>query len=162
MLIANTYFFPIDIIIVLNWGECMAKNRLSLKLLELRQERNLTQKELCAKLNISRTNYSYFENGRRVPDVDTLLLFAGFYGVSLDELVTSTHSAVNESKEDTTAYDLGITLVRHLQSKHIPIENIMKLSKADFDFLTDYKKLTAENQAEMTYLMNYKIRKQSE
>ena len=140
----------------------MAKNRLSLKLLELRQERNLTQKELCAKLNISRTNYSYFENGRRVPDVDTLLLIAAFYGVSLDELVTGTHSAVNESKEDTTAYDLGITLVRHLQSKHIPIENIMKLSKADFDFLTDYKKLTAENQAEMNYLMNYKIRKQSE
>ena len=140
----------------------MAKNRLSLKLLELRQERNLTQKELCAKLNISRTNYSYFENGRRVPDVDTLLLIAEFYGVSLDELVTGTHSAVNESKEDTTAYDLGITLVRHLQSKHIPIENIMKLSKADFDFLTDYKKLTAENQAEMNYLMNYKIRKQSE
>jgi transcriptional regulator with XRE-family HTH domain len=140
----------------------MAKNRLSLKLLELRQERNLTQKELCAKLNISRTNYSYFENGRRVPDVDTLLLIAEFYGVSLDELVTGTHSAVNESKEDTTAYDLGITLVRHLQSKHIPIENIMKLSKADFDFLTDYKKLTAENQAELNYLMNYKIRKQSE
>jgi len=140
----------------------MAKNRLSLKLLELRQERNLTQKELCAKLNISRTNYSYFENGRRVPDVDTLLLIAAFYGVSLDELVTGTHSAVNESKEDTTAYDLGITLVRHLQSKHIPIENIMKLSKADFDFLTDYKKLTAENQAELNYLMNYKIRKQSE
>ena len=97
-----------------------------------------------------------------MPDVDTLLLIAEFYGVSLDELVTGTHSAVNESKEDTTAYDLGITLVRHLQSKHIPIENIMKLSKADFDFLTDYKKLTAENQAELNYLMNYKIRKQSE
>ena len=31
-----------------------------------------------------------------------------------------------------------------------------------FEFLTDYKKLTAENQAELNYLMNYKIRKQSE
>lgn len=139
----------------------MAKNRLSLKLLELRQERNLTQKELCAKLNISRTNYSYFENGRRVPDVDTLLLIAEFYGVSLDELVTGTHSAVNESKEDTTVYDLGSSLVRHLQSKHIPIENIMQLSKADFDFLSVYKKLSEDNQSEMRYLMNYKIRKQS-
>ena len=57
-------------------------------------------------------------------------------------------------RSDTSAYDLGISLVRHLQSKHIPIENIMKLSKADFDFLTDYKKLTAENQAELNYLMN--------
>lgn len=139
----------------------MATNRLSLKLLELRQEHNLTQKELCAKLNISRTNYSYFENGRRTPDVDTLLLIAEFYGVSLDELVTSTHSAINVSKEDTTAYDLGIALVRHLQSKHIPLEDVMQLSKADFDFLTDYKKLSADNQSEMRYLMNYKIKKQS-
>lgn len=140
----------------------MAKNRLSLKLLELRQERNLTQKELCAKLNISRTNYSYFENGRRMPDIDTLLLIAEFYGVSLDELVTGTHSTVNKSKEDTTANDLGIALVRHLQSKHIPLEDIMQLSKADFDFLTDYKKLSADNKAELTYLMNYKIRKQTD
>ncbi len=139
----------------------MATNRLSLKLLELRQERNLTQKELCAKLNISRTNYSYFENGRRVPDIDTLLLIAEFYSVSLDELVTSTHSAVNVSKEDMTVYDLGIALVRHLQSKHIPLEDVMQLSKADFDFLTDYRKLSADNQSEMRYLMNYKIKKQS-
>lgn len=139
----------------------MATNRLSLKLLELRQEHNLTQKELCAKLNISRTNYSYFENGRRVPDVDTLLLIAEFYGVSLDELVTSTHSAINKSKEDMTAYDLEIVLVRHLQSKHIPLEDVMQLSKADFDFLTDYRKLSADNQSEMRYLMNYKIKKQS-
>ena len=96
-----------------------------------------------------------------MPDVDTLLLFVGFYGVSLDELVTGTHSVVNESNEDMTAYDLGITLVRHLQSKHIPIENIMQLSKTDFDFLSNYKKLSEDNQSEMRYLMNYKIRKQS-
>jgi len=48
-----------------------------------------------------------------VPDVDTLLLIAEFYGVSLDELVTGTHSAVNESKEDTTVYDLGSSTALH-------------------------------------------------
>lgn len=139
----------------------MAKNRISLKLLELRQECELTQKELCEKLNISRTNYSYFENGRRTPDIDTLLLFSEYYGVSLDELVTGIRPAVNESVEDTTTCDLGIDLIRHLQSKHIPIESAMRLSKSDFDFLTDYKQLSADNQAEMRYIMNYKIKKQS-
>lgn len=69
---------------------------------------------------------------------------------------------IDTSVKDTSAYDSGIALVRHLRSKHIPIENVMQLSKSDFDFLVDYKKLTAENQAELTYLMNYKIRKQSE
>ena len=138
-------------------GEYMPQNRISLKLLELRQQHNLTQKQLCENLNISRSVYSYFECGRRIPDIDTLLMFAEYYEVSLDELVVGSSTEI-----DTSAYDLGIALVRHLQSKHIPIENIMKLSKADFDFLTDYKKLTAENQAELNYLMNYKIRKQSE
>lgn len=140
----------------------MAKNRLSLKLLELRQQRDLTQKQLCEDLNISRANYSYFENGRRMPDIDTLLLIAQYYGVSLDELVTGTRSVADGTIEDTSACDLGIALVRHLQSKHIPTESIMQLSKSDFDFLTDYRKLSADNQAEMRYVMNYKIKKQSE
>ena len=139
----------------------MATNKLSLKLLSLRQERDLTQKQLCEDLSISRANYSYFENGRRMPDIDTLLLIAEYYGVSLDELVTGAHSAANNPIEDTQAYDLGIALVRHLQSKRIPIESVMQLSKADFDFLTDYKKLTEDNQSEMKYVMNYKIKKQS-
>ena len=89
-------------------------------------------------------------------------MFAEYYEVSLDELVVGSSTEIDTSVKDTSAYDLWIALVRHLQSKHIPIENIMKVSKADFDFLTDYKKLTAENQAEMNYLMNYEIRKQSE
>lgn len=139
----------------------MPKNRISLKLLELRQEHNLTQKQLCEDLNISRSVYSYFECERRTPDIDTLLMFAEYYGISLDELVTGSPAAIDTSVKDTSACDLGIVLVRHLQSKHIPIEGVMQFSKADFDFLTDYKKLSAENQAEMTYLMNYKIRKQN-
>lgn len=131
-----------------------------MKLLSLRQERDLTQKQLCKDLNISRANYSYFETGKRAPDVDTLLLIAEYYGVSLDELVTGAHSAANDPIENTPDYDLGIALVRHLQSKRIPIESVMQLSKADFDFLTDYKKLTEDNQSELRYLMNYKIKKQ--
>lgn len=139
----------------------MPQNRISLKLLELRQAHNLTQKQLCEDLNISRSVYSYFECERRTPDIDTLLMFAKYYGVSLDELVTGSSTTTDASVKDPSACDIGITLARHLQSKHIPIEDIMRLSKADFDFLSDYKKLSAENQAEITYLMNYKIRKQS-
>lgn len=161
LLILDAYFFIIGKI-SMNRGEFMPKNRISLKLLELRQAHNLTQKELCETLNISRSVYSYFECDRRTPDVDTLLMFAEYYGVSLDELVTGSSAAIDKSDNDTSVYDSGVALARHLQSKHIPIENVMQLSKADFDFLADYKKLSADNQAEMTYLMNYKLRKQSD
>lgn len=138
----------------------MERNQLSLKLLELRQKHNLTQKQLCADLNISRSNYSYFECGKRTPDINTLLLIAQYYKISLDELVTGSHSTAAPS-ETLSANEQGLTIIRHLRSKHIPIENIMELSKTDFDFLSAYKKLSEDNKAELSYLMNYKLKKQS-
>ena len=54
----------------------MKKQSLGLKLLELRQLHNLTLKQLCEALNIGRSAYSYFETGSRIPDLETLLLFA--------------------------------------------------------------------------------------
>lgn len=138
----------------------MEANHLSLKLLELRQSHNLTQKQLCEDLNISRSNYSYFECGRRVPDVSTLLLFSQYYNISLDELVTGVPSAADYAK-DVSVGEQGIALIRHLRSKHIPVENVMEMSKADFDFLMSYKKLSTENRAELSYLINYKVKRQS-
>lgn len=140
------------------WGEEM-KNGLSLKLLELRQSHGLSQKELCKDLNISRTSYSYFENGRRYPDVSTLLLIAQYYKVSLDELVTGSCPTADNIIGDTIL-DSGVALARYLQSKHIPIESVMELSKGDFDFLMIYKQLSKDDQSELSYLANYKLRKQ--
>ena len=141
----------------------MERNRLSLKLLELRQKHNLTQKQLCADLNLSRSNYSYFECGKRTPDINTLLLIAQYYKISLDELVTGSHPPHPQAShsEGTSVSEQGLTVIRHLRAKHIPVENIMELSKTDFDFLSAYKKLSADNKAELSYLMNYKLKRQS-
>ena len=83
----------------------MKKKSLALKLLELRQAHDLTQKQLCESLNIGRSTYSYFETGSRIPDVETLLLIARYYDVSIDELVTdskphrSTYSPIARLKQ---------------------------------------------------------------
>lgn len=137
----------------------MERTKLSLKLLELRQDHGLTQKELCADLNISRSNYSYFECGKRVPDINTLLLIARYYDVSLDELVTGS-PPVSVPPADTSC-DQGLTILRHLRAKHIPLEDVMELSKTDFDLLASYKKLSADNKAELSHLINYKLKRQS-
>lgn len=136
----------------------MKKKSLALKLLELRQSRAITQKQLCETLNIGRSTYSYFETGSRIPDLETLLLIARYYGVSLDELVTD--AKPRHAPEDAGADHPDIQLVHHLLSKNIPVDFVMALTKADFDFLYKYKELTDENKAEMLYLMNYKLRKQ--
>ncbi len=138
----------------------MEKKSLGLKLLELRQTHNLTQKQLCESLNIGRSTYSYFETGSRIPDIETLLMIAQYYNVSLDELVTSSDCASSSMIQKTDSGCSDIQIIHHLKSKHIPIDFILGLSKADFDFLQDYKKLTDDNKAELQYLMNYKLRKQ--
>ncbi len=138
----------------------MEKKSLGLKLLELRQTHNLTQKQLCESLNIGRSTYSYFETGSRIPDIETLLMIAQYYNVSLDELVTSSDCASSSMIQKTDSGCSDIQITHHLKSKHIPIDFILGLSKADFDFLQDYKKLTDDNKAELQYLMNYKLRKQ--
>lgn len=136
----------------------MKKKSLALKLLELRQSHDLTQKQLCDSINIGRSTYSYFETGNRIPDLETLLLIAQFYHVSLDELVADSVSSHTEGIFDSEYSDIQI--LHHLKSKNIPVDFVMKLTKADFDFLKDYNDLTDENKAEMQYLMNYKLRKQ--
>lgn len=138
---------------------CMKKKTLALRLLELRQSHDLTQKQLCESLSLGRSTYSYFETGSRIPDVETLLLIAQYYNVTLDELVTG--SVSSHVSSDTDADHTDVLLLHHLKSKNIPVDFVLDLSKADFDFLRNYKKLSDENKAEMLYLMNYKLRKQT-
>lgn len=135
----------------------MEKKLLGLKLLELRQKHNLTQKQLCKELNIGRATYSYFETGNRLPDIETLIIIAKYYNTSIDELVSNRISKDTHFIDDQT----NIQLVHHLKSKHIPIEEVLELSKGEFDFLREYKKLTPENKEELRYLTNFKLRRQS-
>lgn len=139
----------------------MEKKSLGLKLLALRQANGLTQKQLCEDLNMGRSTYSYFETGSRVPDIETLLLIAQYYQVSLDELVNPSQAASCPADKDTDGNHSDIEITHHLMSRHIPVDFILGLSKADYDFLKDYKELTEDNKAELQYLMNYKLKKQA-
>ena len=53
---------------------------------ELRLSKNLTQKELADKLNMTQRAYSFYETGRNEPNIDTLIRLADIFGVSLDIL----------------------------------------------------------------------------
>ncbi|MBO6262968.1 MAG: helix-turn-helix transcriptional regulator [Clostridia bacterium] len=60
------------------------------QLKKLRKSYNLTQEQLAEKLNISRVNYTRYENGKVRPDYETLIAIADFYDISLDELFERT------------------------------------------------------------------------
>jgi len=52
----------------------------------LRLEKKISQSKLADDLNISRVSMSYYETGSRCPDVNLLIKFADYFGVSLDYL----------------------------------------------------------------------------
>lgn len=68
----------------------MNTNDLANRLKFLRAKANYTQSYVCSKIHLSRSSYSNYENGLRVPPLDILKLLAEFYDTSLDYLVGMT------------------------------------------------------------------------
>lgn len=59
------------------------KEAMRKKLVELREERGWTQKEVASKLNISQRAYSHYENGSRNVSFEMLVDIASLYGVGV-------------------------------------------------------------------------------
>ena len=57
------------------------------RLRELRTEHQISQKDLAERLGISDRAYRYYEEGKRYPDFQGLLMLADCFRVSLDYLV---------------------------------------------------------------------------
>lgn len=60
------------------------------RLKDLREDNDLTQKEIAKLLNITRPQYSLYETGKRDIPVDLLRTLAKFYNTSLDYIVGET------------------------------------------------------------------------
>lgn len=58
------------------------------KLQELRKQRGLTQEELAQNLYVSRTAISKWESGRGYPSIDSLKAISGFFGVTIDAMLS--------------------------------------------------------------------------
>ena len=73
----------------------------------LRINAGMSQAQLADKLNISPSAIGMYEQGRRVPSVDLLILLARLYNVSLDYLIIGTEvrsSITNKSTCQHSAY----------------------------------------------------------
>lgn len=65
-------------------------NMFSIKLRELRIEKNLTRAEFAEKLHVSVRLVSYWENGQRECDFDMLIQIANLFDISIDFLLGRT------------------------------------------------------------------------
>jgi transcriptional regulator with XRE-family HTH domain len=55
---------------------------------KIRIKKGFTQLKVAMDLNISREALSYYENGRRSPDLQMLILMSEYFDVSIDYLIT--------------------------------------------------------------------------
>lgn len=70
------------------------------KLQLLRRQKGITQEELAEKLYVSRTAVSKWESGRGYPNIESLKAIAKFFGVTLDELL-STDEALTIAEDES-------------------------------------------------------------
>ena len=64
-----------------------ARNRLAGRMTGFRIVMGMSQESAALALDISRGSLSHYENGRREPDLETLIKVANLYNLSLDNLV---------------------------------------------------------------------------
>ncbi|WP_338843613.1 XRE family transcriptional regulator [Clostridium perfringens] len=84
----------------------MLNNRLK----SLRNEKGVLQKDVAEYLKISTSAYGFYEQGKRIPDVETLNKLSDYYNVSIDYLLGK--SSIKESAEDIIS-DNSLTLALH-------------------------------------------------
>lgn len=120
----------------------MPNIQLARNLKYLRLAYGLTQDDLGAFLNISRQAYSNYENLKRSPDLDSLILLASLYHLSLDDLVSRELSSFMESdhsvqiQEDKNFFRLGVDRAT---------ENRIYLTKEETEFISKFRTLAPED-----------------
>lgn len=114
---------------------------------ELRQERNLTQKELAYDLNYTQSNISEWENGTVEPKATALTAISTYFGVSIDYLL----GLENEygARTATTAAPMAESMTaeeRKLleQYRQLP-EQLKKLVRQQLDIYTTPSELLPKN-----------------
>ena len=55
---------------------------------EIRKRKNYNQLKVAMDLNITRETLSHYENGKRNPDLETLLALSRYFNKSIDFLIT--------------------------------------------------------------------------
>ena len=80
------------------------------RIVYLRKEKNLSQKALAEKMNISATRLNYWEKNKREPDLFNLLALCDALDITPDELLNYSKSYIltNEEKKIISEYRKNI------------------------------------------------------
>lgn len=154
----------------------MSTPLLAAKLVELRQSKGLSQKDLADYLGVSREAYSNYERAIREPNLEIICKLSKFYRINVSELVNerTVLSGMVQSSPVLSDMPLGGIAARAaaLQEENTITRNMnhfLKLftgknssldlttvTKADIATLADYKALDEQTQREVREFIRFK------
>lgn len=111
----------------------MIKSFLASRMRSLRKARKLTQGDVASQLHIERQTYCNYENNTRTPPLETVILLAEFYHVTVDYLV----------REDAAGED----------TRNYPFR---PLTSTEETFLNSFRSLSSQNQNEVIQFIRFK------
>lgn len=112
-----------------------------MRLKELREYSNLTQKQLAEKIGNVQRNISNWESGVSEPDLSTVIKLAEFFNVTTDELLGADRSDVplRISPRQNIIADIASVPKEYLSGKDARlIEQILSLSDEQKYYLSEF------------------------
>ena len=88
-----------------------------IRLLELRNEKGLSQRELANIMNISQGTYNNWENANTQPSIEQLISLANFFEVSVDYLIGRTDDMGNTVQLHNRSLDYTGKLINSVDAE---------------------------------------------
>lgn len=106
----------------------------------LRIRKDITQEEIAQILNITRSAYANYEQGRRTPDLDTIAKLSEYYDVSIDYIIGNEKEKVLDEQ--------CLKLIQKIKEKDaitMILENFLNMNENKRYQLCQYSKFLLEN-----------------
>ena len=96
---------------------------------EIRRQKGYSQLKVAMDLNMTREAISYYENGKRNPDLVTLLILSKYFGRSIDYLITGKICTLTDPRLSEQANHVmdTISALQDLSREDLMILLIVKL-----------------------------------
>lgn len=108
-------------------------NLLGNRIRELRMENNLTQKQLGEKINVTKVSICCYENGTRMPSLETLIDLSEVFNVKIDYLLGRDSFVIADNDSE---YSLKIS-----KEEIIFIKEIRRYDKLYKDIIANPKRM---------------------
>ena len=153
----------------------MSTPLLALKLKELREQHNYTQKYVGYYLNMSRGGYAQYEIDARTPSIEMLLKLSQLYQVGIDTFINSEtipltdtvrdwDSETTENLKEESNFEYPTIDLKQLRTlgnfllHASPSVNMEELSQEDINFLGSFKSLPLETQEDIKLFCSCKLK----